>query len=183
MKMAELCPFCGGLMKQTGADLHTAYYKCASCGNTITKTLENDSNAEYHIQRSELVRRINQRLLDSKISSWEFLRKDIIDFMGKYQAANQDITLQMGLIMCVTNGFSTMDAAIYKSCKTMYKTTEKLSKSLKKKLKSTNDSEFSAAYDDYQNNRKLYKNCRNDYRNTKFMWKGILFIAKRIVLK
>ncbi len=177
----NICHNCGGIMKQTGAALHVVYYKCPFCGESAALAQEHDSNVEYHMKHAELVRRINQSLFDYKSAAWEPLRRDIVDFMSRYQAATQDIALQMGLIMCLTKGYSHMDADIYKRCKLMYKTTQKMYKAFEKENKATVDPEIIQEYDEYRDHRKLYKKCRDEYRNTKLAWKGLFFVAKRLV--
>ncbi len=177
------CPNCGGAMKQTGADLHNAFYKCPCCGETTMIALENGSNAEYHVRYTELVRRINQSLFDYKSAAWEPLRRDIVDFMSCYKAASNDIALQMGIIMCLTKGFVYMDADIYKRCKIMYKTTQKMCKAFDKENKAKIDVETVKEYDEYKEHRKMYKKCRDEYRNTKLAWKGVKIIAKQLIPK
>ncbi len=177
------CPNCGGIMRQTGADLHNVRYSCPYCAYKHTEKMDSDSNSVYDEKRNELMSRVRLGVVDWKTASWDYIKRDIVTFIGMYEAAKTDFVLQMGLIACITNGFHFMDSEKYHECKILYKTTERMYKTSLKFLKKKADAALGESVTAYEEQRKLYKKCRNEYRNTKLLWKGVFFILKKFTFR
>lgn len=177
------CPQCGAKMKQVGAQGQTSLYHCPCCGNDISVNIPTDSNTEYLAKKTELLSRIMGGVADWKTASWDYLRKDLLDFMSRYEDARTDIRLNMAVLACITHGFQYITAETYKECKVTYKLTEKLYKANLRMLKQKPDLKTQEQIEDYKQNRALYKKCRNNYRNTKVAWKIVFSVLKKLLLK
>ena len=169
-------------MTQTGADANTARYRCGSCGFQKSISFNEKSNTEYEQKKSDLLARIRVGFVDWRVTQWEALHKDLVDFISRYEVAQSDIQLQMGVIACITSGFQLMDAEKYKQCKLLFKVTEKMYKQQLKMLKQQSDAKLYESVSDYKDLRAKYKKCRNDYRNTKLIWKAVFFIFRKAAL-
>ena len=175
------CPVCGSPMEQKGADMQYAFYRCVSCGHEQAVSLGDDPNAAYALRKRDLISRLNEGMVDWRVTGWEQLHKDLADFISRYDAAQLDIQLQIGLVACLTKGFNTLDGDTYKKCKVIFKTTEKTYKMHLKALKAQMDPGLYESVTDYKKSRSKYKVCRNQYRNTKIMWKAVFILLKRFV--
>ena len=178
--MIEQCPQCGSAMEQTGADMERAYYKCGSCGFKKIVSMNSTDNAEFEQKKSDLLSRIRLGFVDWRVTQWGSLQKDLLDFVGRYEAAKNDIQLQIGIVACITGGFQTMDSEKYKQCKVLFKITEKIYKQKLKELKKQSNSKLYESVSDYKELRSKYIKCRNDYRNTKLIWKIVLLVFRKI---
>jgi hypothetical protein len=177
------CAQCGAKMKQVGMEGPVAIYHCSCCGNNTTVTVTSDTNTEYFARKNELLSRTMTGIADWKTASWDYLRKDLLDFMSRYEDARSDIRLNMAVLACITHGFHYITAETYKECKITYKLTEKLYKATLRTLKQKPDIKTEEQIAEYKQNRALYKKCRNDYRNTKIAWKIVFSIFKKLLLK
>lgn len=177
------CPNCGGIMKQVGADLQKVYYQCEYCPTKKSVSLNSEDNVQYLIVKNELLTRVRMGVFDVNATQWQALQKEILKFMGSYEAAAHDIQLQISVVACITRGFSLLDAEKYKQCKNLYKATEKIYKKYMKDLKSQSDEEKRKSVEQYEEYRSKYKKCRNQYRNTKLAWKAVFFVARKFVLR
>ena len=175
------CPICGTPMKEKGADMQYAFYHCPGCGNDASIPLGDDPNAAYALRKRDLISRLNEGMVDWRVTQWERLHLDLSDFMGRYDAAPLDIQLQIGLVACLTKGFNTLDADTYRKCKALFKTTEKMYKNHLKTLKAQADPTLYESVVEYKKSRAKYKACRNQYRNTKMAWKAVFFLLKKFV--
>ena len=173
------CPQCGAVMSQTGADLNAARYRCGCCGFMKSVSL-NDGNTEYEQKRSDILCRIRVGFVDWRVTQWQTIQRELLDFISRYEAARTDMQLQMGIVACITNGFQTMDAEKYHQCKRLFKVTEKMYKQQLKILKKQSDTKLYESVSDYKDWRAKYKKCRNDYRNTKLIWKAVFFVFKKV---
>ena len=177
------CPQCGAKMNQVGAEGNKALYHCTCCGHNATVTLSADDNADYLVKKGELLSRSFRGITEWKTTSWDYLRKDLLDFMGRYEDAKSDMRFHMALLACITNGFHYITAETYKECKTIYKLCEKLYKTKLRELKQKPDVTATEQVAEYEKNRALYKKCRNDYRNTKIAWKIAFTVFKKLLLR
>ena len=177
------CPQCGAKMTQVGAEGQKAIYHCSCCGHNATITLSTDENSDYLVKKTELLSRTFTGIAEWKTTSWEYLRKDISDFIARYEDARSDMRFHMALLACITNGFHYMTAETYKECKSIYKLSQKLYKCTLRSLKEKPDVKTTEQISEYENNRALYKKCRNDYRNTKVAWKIAFSIFKKLLLR
>lgn len=179
------CPQCGGPVVQDGADLTTIYYRCAACGTLtsvpITDDGNGDGNAVYAQKKREIMGRLHKGFLDWRLTQWDRLYTELSDFIIRYEAAQHDIQIQMGLLACITRGFNMMDAERYKQCRTLFKITEKMYKHHLKALKAQMDPSLYDSVSDYKESRAKYKKCLNTYRNTKLAWKAVFFVVKKFV--
>ena len=178
-----ICPRCGADMTQSGAEHNKVYYHCGYCGYNMSVEMSSDDNAEYWQQRSNLLQRVAAAVLDWKTAGWDYLAKDIVNFMGRYEEARFDVCLKTATIACLTKGFHDMDDEKYKECKIIFKATEKVYKQHIKALKDT-IKEFPNPEDvaKYQEYRVLYKKLRDEYRNTKILWKMGFTIGKKLFM-
>ena len=182
MDMTKIqCPICGGLVKQDGADMQYAYYCCVACGNRVSVPLDADGNDGFTLGKRELLGRIRLGLVDWRVTQWERLYTDLIEFVNRYEAAQTDIQVQMGLVACITKGFNSLDAETYGQCKKLFKCTEKMYKHHLKTLKAQAVPALTESVSDYQDSRDKYIKCRNEYRNTKLAWKVVFFIFKKVL--
>lgn len=177
------CAQCGAKMKQVGMEGSVALYHCPCCGYDATVTVAVDANSEYLVKKTELLSRCMNGIADWKTTSWDYLRKDLLDLMSRYEDARSDIRLNMAVLACNTHGFHYITAENYKECKVTYKLTEKLYKVTLRSLKQKPDVKMTEQVEDYKQNRALYKKCRNDYRNTKIAWKIVFSVFKKLLLK
>ena len=176
------CPSCGTIMIQTGAFEGKAVYKCKSCGRQELVELASQDNSVFLTKRADLLARTIKGVIDWKITQWDYLRRDLQDFMGHYDEARTDIHLHMAVIACVTYGFHNMDTTIYKESKHIFKLTERIYKQHCKMLKKTGGGSIKDV-ERYEEYRAMYKACRNEYRNTKLAWKLALTVAKTFLPK
>ena len=176
------CPVCGGLVRRDGADMQYAYYLCLSCGNRDAVPLAEDGNLGFALEKRELLGRIRLGMVEWQATRWDQLYTDLIQFANRYDAAQTDIQLQIGLVACITKGFNTLDPETYGRCKKLFKCTEKLYKRHLKVLKQQADPSLSESVTDYRESRDKYIKCRNEYRNTKLAWKAVFFVLKKLLL-
>ncbi len=176
-----LCPRCGAEMTQSGADRDQVHYHCSFCGNNIHVEMSSEENADYWQQRSTLLQRVYAAVLDWKTAGWDYLAKDVVSFIGRYEDARYDVCLKTATIACLTKGFHDMDDEKYKESKMTFKVTEKIYKKHIKALAST-VKEFPQPDDVamYQEYRVLYKKLRDEYRNTKILWKVGFTVGKKL---
>ncbi|MBE6589781.1 MAG: hypothetical protein E7643_06340 [Ruminococcaceae bacterium] len=174
------CELCGARMKQVGADGAVALYHCPSCGNDATVKLEG-GNADFLVRKTELLVRASKGIAEWDSTQWDYLKKDLLDFMARYEDAKADLRMQMSVLACVTHGFHYITEENYKECKTLYKLTEKMYKILLRELKQTPDTGTLESTEDYKKNRALYRKCINDYRNTKLAWKLAFSVVKKFI--
>lgn len=175
------CPVCGAEMKQTGANGNRVIYHCIYCGTDGYIEISSDENVEYWQKRADILERVRVGVFEWKTAPWDYIRHDVINFMGRYEDASVDVRMKMALIASMTSGFHMVDSTQYKECKAIFKITEKVYKTQMKELQRAmrefpKDGDVAA----YQEYRVLYKKCRDEYRNTKFAWKAGFFILKKI---
>ena len=175
------CPICGNILEQKGADMQFVFYRCIACGHELADSINDDANAAYALRKRDMLTRLNEGLVDWRVTQWERLHRDLVDFINRYEVAQLDIQLQMGLVTCMTKGFNTLDAETYKKCKILFKTTEKMYKLHLKTLKEKMDPALYESVNDYQESRAKYKACRNQFRNTKMAWKIAFTLLKKFV--
>ena len=175
----QRCAACGTIMTQTGSFEGKVIYKCKGCGRQETVELAVGDNSVYQIGRADLLTRTAKGVLDWKITQWDALRRDVQDFMGRYDEARKDIHLHMAIIACVTYGFHNMNTEIYRESKHIFKLTERIYKQHCKLLKKTGGGSIQNV-ERYEEYRSMYKICRNEYRNTKLAWKIAFSILKTI---
>ena len=175
------CPVCGNFLEQKGADMKFAFYRCVACGHELAEPIGDDAEAAYALRKRDMLTRLNAGLVDWRVTQWDRLHLDLVDFINRYEVAQLDIQLQMGLVACMTKGFNTLDAETYKKCKILFKTTEKMYKMHLKTLKEKMDPSLYESVNDYQESRAKYKACRNQFRNTKMAWKALFFLLKKFV--
>lgn len=176
------CPQCGASMSQVGASATAAQYKCGFCG--FMKSVELDGgNAEYEQRRAMILSRVHGGMIDWRVTQWESIQRELVDFISRYDEAKDDIRLQISIVACITSGFQVMDAEKYKQCKVLYKTTEKMYKAHLKSLKKQADAALSESVNDYKELRSKYKKCRNEYRNTKILWKTVFFLFRKLAFQ
>ena len=177
------CVQCGANMEQVGAQGQTVLFHCPYCGYNATADIAANSNGDYLVKKTELLCRVTKGISEWNTTQWDYLRKDLVDFMSRYEDARADMLLNMGVLACVTHGFHYITEKNYKECKTIYKLTEKLYKVTLKNLKNNVDPKIVEQAEEYKQDRNLYKKCRNDYRNTKMAWKAVFFVFKKLLLK
>ena len=176
------CPICGTPLNQEGADTTKIYYHCVACGHNLSVSISNDEgNAEFTLRKREILSRVRMGFVDWRVTQWDRLQADLIDFMGRYESTQTDIQLQVAILACITKGFNVMDAEKYKQCKALYKMTEKIYKLHLKSLKKQMDPNLYESVSDYKESRTKYKTCVNQYRNTKMAWKVLFFFIKKLV--
>lgn len=177
-----ICPKCGSEMKQTGSDSRNVSYHCSCCGHNLLVSMDVESNSEYWHRRAELLLRVKVGVVEWKTTPWDYLRRDIVDFVARNEKAAADLSFKMAIIACVTKGFSNMTAEKYKECGAIFKITEKAYKSYTKSGGTKKVFEQDDDVKSYEEYRQLYKRCRNEYRNTKLLWKGVFFVAKKVFM-
>ena len=177
------CPKCGGLLVQDGADMAAVYYHCTACGDQIAVPISEEGgvNAVYAQRRRDVMGRLRMGFVDWRVTQWDRLYTDLIDFINRYEEAQHDIQVQMGLVACITRGFNIMDAERYKQCRNLFKLTERMYKTHLKALKAQVNPELYETVAEYKESRARYKRCLNQYRNTKLAWKAVFFVVKKIV--
>ena len=172
------CEQCGSKMKQIGAEGNVAFYHCPACGLDATVTLENEENSERLVKKTELLARTARGIAEWETASWDYLKKDLLDFMARYEDERLDIRMEMALLASITHGFHYITEENLKECKTLYKLTERLYKVLLRELKLNFDPKKSENAEEYKKNRALYKKCLDDYRGKKIMWKAAFSVLK-----
>jgi hypothetical protein len=177
------CPQCGGPVVQDGADMNNVYYHCSACGAMTTVPIGEDGNGEavYAQRKREILNRLHMGFLDWRVTQGDRLYTDLNDFITRYELAQQDIQMQMGLVACITRGFNMMDAERVKQCQNLFKMTEKMYKIHLKTLKKQMDPKLYESVSDYKEARAKYKKCLNQYRNTKLAWKLLFTVVKKFV--
>lgn len=175
------CPICGGLIQSDGADRQYAYYLCMACGNRVSVPLDEDGNQGFVQEKRELLGRIRLGMVDWQVTQWDRLHTDLIKFINRYDEAQTDIQIQIGLVACITKGFNALDPETYGQCKKLFKCTEKLYKQHLKTLKRQAEPSLNESVTDYRESRDKYIKCRNEYRNTKLAWKAVFFILKKLL--
>ena len=175
------CPNCGGYTEQDGADSTAVYYHCLACGHKIAVPIGDGINAEFTQRRRELLTRLHTGFIDWRVTQWDRLHAELVDFIARYEDAQTDILLQMGVVACITKGFNSLDAETYARCKNLFKMTEKMYKQHLKTLKSQTDPSLYESVSDYKESRAKYKKCLNQYRNTKLAWKLLFTVVKKFV--
>ena len=175
------CPQCGATMAQVSADTTMALYRCSCCGYKTSVSMSLESNAQYWEKKTELMARTYNGIAEWQTTNWNYLRKELLDFMARYEDSQTDIRFKMAVLACITHGFHYMTIDNYKECKAIFKTTEKLYKGILRSLKQAPDAKMTEQADDYKKNRTLYKKCRNEYRNTKIAWKVAFTVLKKFI--
>ena len=176
------CPICGSLLKEEGADATMAYYRCPGCGDRTQVPLGEGGRADMAMRKRELLGRIRAGFIDWRVTQWDRLHMDLVDFSSRYDEAQMDIQLQMGILACMTKGFNSIDAEKYQQCKKLFKFTERVYKQQLKVLKKQMDPSLYESVNDYKDARVKYMKCRDEYRSTKLAWKLIFFLLKKAVL-
>lgn len=177
------CPRCQSLMKQTGSMNGKTQYGCAFCGNTKLIDIPIEKNLNYWNTRAALLTRVRNGILDWQVTNWNQLRKDIFDFIGRYEEARSDVYFKISIVACITEGYHVLNADRYKEAKAIFRLTEKQYKLETKNLKQATDPEMSRAMVEYEEFRNLYRQCRSEYRNKKIYWKILTFFFKTLIFK
>lgn len=181
--MMNTCPVCGGLFEQQGADLKNIYYKCVFCGHTEVEAVkEDEANIVFEQTKRELLGRLRSGFIDYRVTQWDQLHKDLVDFTNRYEQVSKDLQFQMAIIACLTKGFNIMEAEKYAQCKNLFKISNKMYKQQLKELKQkAEDPSLSETIEEYKQYRSKYIKLRNQYRNTKMAWKILFTILKKAV--
>ena len=179
----KTCPVCGSLFEQKSADSHNIFYQCTGCGNKMSIAIEEgDVNNEFELAKRELLGRLHSGLVDWRVTQWEQLQKDLLDFINRYEQIHHDMQFQMAIVACLTKGFNVMEAEKYRQCKILFKSADKMYKQQLKALKAqASDPTLSETMEDHKEARAKYIRLRNQYRNTKLLWKLIFFAFKKLV--
>lgn len=167
-------------MVQTGTAAGKMVYHCKGCGHDEYVTVSEDGKSAFEMKRAELLSRTTKSVLGVDVGQWEYLHRDILNFIGHYEEARHDIHLQMAIVACITDGFRDMDSEKYKQTKRIFKVTEKMYKAHLRALKQLGCGQIEDV-EHYEEYRSLYKNCRNEYRNTKLMWKIAMSVGKILI--
>ena len=180
-EISQGCRECGCEFKEAGADASTAYFRCKGAGHLAKVKLENGDNMYMAIKRRDLIGKIREGFEDWRVTRWDSLHKELIDFCNLYDEAQTDIQIQMGILACMTKGFNTIDAEKYPQCKRLFKITERMYKQRLKELKRQMDKSLPESFGDYKNDRVQYMKCRDEYRSMKLAWKIVLYIVKKLL--
>lgn len=174
------CANCGSVMVMTGSAAGRQIFHCKCCGHDDYVEISQDGASAYAAQRAQLLNRVAQSVLGTAVGQWDYLYRDVLDFMGNYEEARRDAILQMAVAACITRGFSDMDSKKYRETKAIFKLTEKMYKSHLKAIKLQGKGQIKdvGQYEDY---RIRYKKIRNEYRNTKLMWKIAYSLGKMVI--
>ena len=185
MSTEHRCPRCGTVMIQQGAEAGKAIFSCRSCGFKDYVDLTSSDNSDYLAKRAALLGRIRTGIFDWEATSWDNIRKDIVDFTTRYDAARADITFKVATIACLTDGFHNMNSEKYKECKQIFKISEKVYKRYTKDPSSYSipQVDTTATMMEYEEYRALFKKCRYDFRQKKFLWKIAFFFFKKLIPK
>ena len=170
-------------MTQTGANETLALYHCTCCGNNMSVAISAEQNTDYLAKKLELLSRTYRGITEWETTQWDYLRKDIADFMARYEDSKSDMRIHMALLACITHGFHYITEKNYKECKSIYKLSLKLYKCTLRSLKEKPNARTTEQVSEYEKNRALYKKCRNDYRNTKVAWKIAFTLFKKLLLR
>ncbi len=168
-------------MKQAGMQNDSVRYHCSSCGCDSFFKITAENESIYQVKKNQLIGRLDAGILNWQTTSWDYLKKDILELRANYEAAKTDIHLNMGIIACLTYGFHDINAETYKECKHIFKIAEKIYKNEQKALKKQADKKMHEDVVAYKEYRKQYKKCRNEYRSTKLMWKLVYMVAKKVI--
>lgn len=180
MNAEKKCPNCGFLMVQTGTTGGKMLYHCKGCGHDEYVDISTEGLSAFEMKRAELLTRVSKSILGCDVGQWDYLRRDILDFIGHYEQTRNDIHLQMAIVACITHGFRDMDNEIYKQTKLIFKVTEKMYKAHLKAIKRMGHGQIKDV-EQYEEYRVMYKNRRNEYRNTKLMWKAVMSLGKMVI--
>lgn len=175
------CKQCGAVMTQEGSERQKVRYHCHCCGRTEYVDIGKDDNDTYWQLRSELLSRVRVGLFDWQITNWQYLRRDIQDFIGRYEEARDDIYLKISIVACITDGFHDMNKEEYREAKAIFRVTEKVYKDAMKQRKLNPTAPISENYLNYEEYRTMFKQCRYDYRSRKIYWKIVFFLLKRLI--
>ncbi len=179
--MSVKCDRCGSFMKQVGAEGQTVLYHCSACGANATVSVAADGNTELIAGKTELLVRVSTGIAAWETTQWDYLKRDLLDFMARYPDVKSDFRMQMALLATITHGFHYVTEETYKECKTVYKLTDKLYKCMVRAMGDVPDPGAVESSEEYKKNRALYKKCVNDYRNTKLAWKLAFSVVKKLV--
>lgn len=155
-------------------------YHCKGCGHDEYVDISTEGLSAFEMKRAELLTRVSKSILGCDVGQWDYLRRDILDFIGHYEQTRNDIHLQMAIVACITHGFRDMDNEIYKQTKLIFKVTEKMYKAHLKAIKRMGHGQIKDV-EQYEEYRVMYKNRRNEYRNTKLMWKAVMSLGKMVI--
>lgn len=184
MQQTEVkCVKCGSIMKHDSTQQNQARYVCPCCGNKAFKDVGVAENSEYLFKRSELIARVRDGIIDWQTVQWDYLRRDIQDFIKRHDEAQHDMQLKMCIIACLTNGYHMMDKEQYVESKAIFKVTEKVYKRQLKMMKLNMTEEGIKKLGEYEQERHQYIQCRNEYRCRKFYWKAVFTVLKMLIPK
>lgn len=167
------CAGCGGVLKYTRSDAYNSYYECPFCGELLSVSLESDSDAKliYENTKHELFARLRRGFEDWRVTQWDQLYKDFIDFTNAHEHLQGDIRFQMAIVACLTKGFNLMDPEKYRQCKALFKATDEVyKKQLKAMKKQASDPAYSATISEYEACRAKYVKLHNAYVGKKSPW-------------
>ena len=135
--------------------------------------MQKHSNAKliYENTKHELFARLRRGFEDWRVTQWDQLYKDFIDFTNAHEHLQGDIRFQMAIVACLTKGFNSMDPEKYRQCKALFKATDEVyKKQLKAMKKQASDPAYSATISEYEACRAKYVKLHNAYVGKKSPW-------------
>ena len=170
------CEGCGGVLKFMRTDAYNSYYECPHCGElvTISNASEGGVNLVFESAKNDLLSRLRRGFEDWRVTQWDQLYRDFVDFTSAHQHLQNDLQFQMAIVACLTKGFNAMDAEKYQQCKTLFKITDEMYKMQIKELKAqAKNPAYSQTIGEYEASRAKFVKLHNEYVNSKMPWKLI----------
>ena len=167
------CEGCGGVLKYMRSDAYNSYYECPYCGEMVSISLESEggSNLVYENTKIALFNRLRRGFDDWRMTQWDQLYKDFVDFTSAHENLQNDLQFQMAIVACLTKGFNFIDAEKYHQSKTLFKMADEIYKKQLKELKSqSKNPAYSAAIGEYEASRAKYVKLHNEYVGSKLPW-------------
>jgi hypothetical protein len=170
------CEGCGGVLKYLRSDSYNSYYECPCCGEQFSFSVASEGgvNLIFENAKNELLGRLRRGFEDWRVTQWDQLYRDFIDFTNAHVQLQNDLQFQMAIVACLTKGFNSMDAETYQQCKILFKVTDEMYKAQLKALKAkAKNPALSETIGEYEASRAKYVKLHNDYVNSKMPWKLI----------
>ncbi len=172
----KYCEYCGGELKYLRGDALNSYYKCPYCGDLASFSMASDGNATliFDNAKHELLSRLRRGFEDWRVTQWDQLYRDFIDFTSAHEHLQSDLQFQMAIVACMTKGFNTIDPETYRQCKTLFKAVDSMYKMQLKELKAqAKNPALVSSIGEYEASRAKFVKLHNDYVNSKMPWKLI----------
>ena len=180
------CKECGGQMRIDHMDKNGIYLVCPYCGTQEFYVFQNDEEARYYREEEllELMGRLRTGFWDWEKTNWEQLYKDFDKLIARQPYLEEDLSVQMARVACLTKGFQSMNAEIYRQCKILVKSGDKRYKRRMRILKAQMKKPgLSDALCGYRVSRNQYAQIRNEYLQTKRLYKMLWKLVKKIIFK